>query len=587
MALILTTRSRLVDRSLIICLTCVVASIVGLCLSPDVAAQDLIVSRTVLEDKGGARTIADVTGQQFNPIGAIMSEGYSDSAYWLRLQVRAPSVGNEVVLHIGPALLDEVRLYEAGERDPKEWITRVTGDRYVYEDRDRKDIALGFVVNVTKPEQTFYLRIKTTSASQITVQGLEPAHADRKLQHSKLFRNIFIGLMLWALVWAIDHYIVGREPIVGFFALYQGISILYGLGVTGNLAPLAPHAFPQLADLLTNILAYAVPFTFLLFSRAVLKPYASPSLQGFTVLLLAFPIQLMATALGYTLTALSMATLVSVAAAWYCVILALKATQEHVPSRRLLQTAYIVTGLIATLFGLTDFGWITLFTVNATNGSMLLTGGVVSSGLFCIMLFIRLRQSRLNAQQSSVTLELSQRALEIERAHKTKAQEDARTDYLTGLFNRRHFVELAEHELTRAAHCQEPLSLLIMDIDHFKVINDTWGHHGGDKVLRRVAHLISNALREGDILGRIGGEEFAAALIGTDKEHALEVAHRIRSTVENTAITLLGNHTVHVTLSIGLTQLGKPGCSLDDLLQEADKALYRAKDSGRNTIMAT
>jgi len=127
----------------------------------------------------------------------------------------------------------------------------------------------------------------------------------------------------------------------------------------------------------------------------------------------------------------------------------------------------------------------------------------------------------------------------------------------------------------------------MLDIDHFKEVNDTWGHNGGDIVLRRVAHLIRDALREGDILGRIGGEEFAAVLAGADKEHALEVAQRIRSAVENSAVILPDEQTVQVTLSMGLAPATKQDVSLDDLLYKADKALYQAKNSGRNMIMAS
>lgn len=552
-----------------------------------VAAEDLIVSRAVLEDKANTLTIAQVADLQFRPMTSVLSEGYSDSAYWLRLQVRPPRTGSEVVLHIGPALLDEVRLYEAGEQDPKEWVTRVTGDRYAYEDRDRQDIALGFVVNVTGSEKTFYLRVKTTSTSQITVEGLEPQQAVRKVQQSNLLRNIFIGLMLWALVWAIDHYLVSREPAVGFFALYQGTYILYGLSATGNLAPFVPYHFPQLADGLTNTLACAVPFMLLLFSRALLKLYEPPWLRGFTLFLLAFPVQLVAMMLGYTLMALGLVAALSVVAAWYCVILAFAATCEQTPSRRVLQGIYIMLGLLATAFSLADFGWITFFGVSSKDGQVLLTGGVVTSGLICTMLYRRLRQLRIDAVESTARLELSRQALQIEREHTKQAQALARTDSLTGLFNRRYFIEQAERELVRATRHRIPLSVLMIDIDHFKEINDTWGHNGGDTVLQQIAHLIREALREEDILGRVGGEEFAVVLIGADKEHALYAAQRIRSAVANAVLALPDDQSVKVTLSVGITQLNEQGISLEDLLRKADRALYQAKGSGRNMVMMT
>jgi len=564
----------------------ILIAIAGFFVATTATAENLIVSRGMLEDKAGTLTIAQAAASQFTPTGPTLAQGYSDSVYWLRLRVRRPSTGSKVVLSIGPAQLDEVRLYERDAGDPREWITRVTGDRYAYDDRDRGDIALGFAVDVLTAERTFYLRIKSASTLQATVEALEPQQANRQSRRADLVRNIFIGLMLWALIWAIDHYLVEREPAVGLFALHQGVYILYGLGATGNLAPFAPYDCPQLADWLSNIAACAASFTFLLFSRALLKLYAPPLLRGFYLFFLAFPIQLAAMAFDYTQSALSLGSAVSLAGAWYCVALAFAARQEQVPSRNALRAVYIVLALFATVFSFSDFGWFTLVDLCARREWALITQGIASSGLICTVLYMRLRQSRKDAQQSAVTLALSQQALEIERAHKKQAQVHARTDYLTGLCNRRHFVELAERELAQATASGKPLSLLMMDVDHFKTVNDTWGHQGGDAVLRQVAARIRGALREQDILGRIGGEEFAAVLIGADKGLALEIAQRIRATIADTVVALPNGQSARITLSLGLTQLSEHDASLDDLLHKADAALYRAKDSGRDIVVA-
>ncbi|MBV6273399.1 sensor domain-containing diguanylate cyclase [Alcaligenaceae bacterium CGII-47] len=556
------------------------------CLTVPAMAQDLIVSRAMLEDASGSLTIADVADSKFAPIGSTLYEGYSDSAYWLRLRVQAPAQGSEVVLRIGPTLLDDVRLYEAGQGDPKEWITRVTGDRHAYQDRDRADIALGFVVNITAPEQTFYLRIQTTSASVLTVEGIEPQHAQRHAAQKSLLHYVFIGLMLWALIWAIDHYIVGRQLAIGLFALYQGVYILYGLSATGNLAPYVPSAIPQLADWLTNVLTCAAPFFFVLFSKELFKRYSPPWMRGFTALLLIFPIQLALMAFDYTRLALNIGAVIYLVAAWYYVALALAATQEHVPSRRVLLTTYIVLALSVTFTSLTDLGWSTLIGTSSKSAWIILTDGIVTSGLLCSMMYRYLRWSRLDAQRVNVRLARSQNALARERAHKELAQTHARTDYLTGLFNRRYFVELVKHEIARALDTQAPLSLLMIDIDYFKQVNDTWGHGAGDVVLQQVSGLIRDALREDDILGRIGGEEFAVALIGTDHEQALEVAQRIRMTVADAVVLLSDGQQVQVTLSLGLTRVQGQDIGFEELLDKADKALYRAKGAGRNIVIA-
>lgn len=564
------------------------AVMIGFLLTPPAIADDLIISRAMLEDATGALTITDVAGREFKPVGPLLSEGYSDSAYWLRLQIKRPAHGSEVVIHIGSAFLDDVRLYESVDGKPLEWLTRVTGDQYPYEERDRIAIALGFEVNVTAPEKTYYLRIKTTSASLLNVEALEPREAQRRELKSDLLRNIFMGLMLWSMMWAIDHYLVDRQAAVGMFGLYQAVYILYGLSATGNFAPFVPPGCPQLANWLTSILACGAPFAFLLFSRSLFKLYAPPAalMRGFGLLLLAFPIPMAAMILGHTRAALAINGIISLAAIWYCVIVAFSAGRELVPSRRLLQGVYVALALVGTESIFADFGWMTATQASVNSDWMLIAHGIVTSGLISILLFMRLRQLRHDAQESAVALALSQQALAIERTHREKAQTHARTDYLTGISNRRHFVELVGHELARAVRHQEPLSLLMIDIDHFKSVNDKWGHHGGDLVLQKIAHLIRDTLREVDIFGRMGGEEFAAALIGIDTDQALEVAQRLRVTVENTAIALPDGQHVRITLSVGLAALKESDFSLDSLLHKADKALYRAKQSGRNCVMA-
>jgi len=173
---------------------------------------------------------------------------------------------------------------------------------------------------------------------------------------------------------------------------------------------------------------------------------------------------------------------------------------------------------------------------------------------------------------------------EMELELKKQAELEAQTDFLTGLFNRRRFVESAESELDRAMRFQRPLSLLMFDIDHFKSINDTWGHAMGDVVLQQVAHLLHDALRNADILGRTGGEEFAAVLVETEGNAAANVAQRLCATVADAVIAPPEAGRIPVTVSIGLTQLKGRSISFDELLNEADQAMYAAKQAGRNRI---
>lgn len=163
----------------------------------------------------------------------------------------------------------------------------------------------------------------------------------------------------------------------------------------------------------------------------------------------------------------------------------------------------------------------------------------------------------------------------------------ATTDELTNLNNRRHFLTLAEQTLNRSRRYREPLALCMCDIDFFKNINDTFGHTIGDQVLQQVAEIIRKTLRDTDIAGRIGGEEFAIMLVQTSLANAQEVAERLRQNIEKSQIILDDGHLVPLTISIGVAIPSYPVETLATLMQHADHALYQAKRSGRNQVCVT
>lgn len=160
-----------------------------------------------------------------------------------------------------------------------------------------------------------------------------------------------------------------------------------------------------------------------------------------------------------------------------------------------------------------------------------------------------------------------------------KLREYAERDALTGVLNRRKFYEVLEQEKERAVRYGRSLSLIMFDIDHFKAVNDTCGHAAGDKVLKKIAAVVADHVRKADVLGRIGGEEFAVLATETIAESALALAEKIRSAVEMTE----HDHTGKVTVSIGVSTYDN-GLTLDEFVRRADEALYAAKNNGRNTV---
>lgn len=175
-------------------------------------------------------------------------------------------------------------------------------------------------------------------------------------------------------------------------------------------------------------------------------------------------------------------------------------------------------------------------------------------------------------------------ATDLEKTHQTLRETSIR-DSLTGLYNRREFDRRLRDELKRCSRYHHPLSLLMLDLDHFKAINDGYGHPVGDKVLREVTKIIKNEVRDSEeMVARYGGEEFAVIMPETDKLGAAVLAQRIRAAVAAYTFSADETHPLNVTVSIGLAGFPNDADSTEKLIVAADRALYAAKRAGRNRV---
>jgi len=163
--------------------------------------------------------------------------------------------------------------------------------------------------------------------------------------------------------------------------------------------------------------------------------------------------------------------------------------------------------------------------------------------------------------------------------------EASNRDGLTGVYNRRYLEQALAKEFARVKRYEGTLSLIMLDIDHFKRVNDERGHLAGDEVIRRTAEVISGCIRESDTLGRYGGEEFAVLLPHTKLDGALVLAERLRKCVAAESVTI-GNQIIPVTISVGVAELHPDTPNYEQLIQDADTALYKSKEGGRNRVTA-
>jgi diguanylate cyclase (GGDEF)-like protein len=168
------------------------------------------------------------------------------------------------------------------------------------------------------------------------------------------------------------------------------------------------------------------------------------------------------------------------------------------------------------------------------------------------------------------------------KAYLDVCEEAAFTDHLTGLANRRRFERQLEREVGRMARFGHPFSLLMLDIDSFKNLNDSYGHDAGDEAIRRISRVLREGTRGIDLAARIGGEEFAVVLVETSKEGALEVAERLRAAIKALEIPMAG----HITGSFGVAECPSDAQTSAGIVKAADVALYEAKRNGRDRVVA-
>ncbi len=421
------------------------------------------------------------------------------------------------------------------------------------------DLRAGQPVYVQIAADSFTRQIRADVTDMATYQADDLNH----VRVTTLFSSVQLTMILAALcLW-----LVLRDRVLLYFIGYTGCQLLnqllttgelYELPGSGLLVPLGTHV-PWLFTALSAplLLSFIIEFCEL----RVVTPRAANLLGAmrwpFLVIaaLLCFPfaerMHLLASAFNFWF-------IVSQLYALGAVILA---TGRHGRQARF----FLVAWLPQVLFTVVRLSQVLL----ALDLPRWLEYGMPATMAFCSVV---------------VTIGLADLSLRARR-ERDMAHHLADHDALTGVLNRRALVKRLHDAAALARLQHQPLALIFLDMDHFKSVNDRFGHQTGDACLRAVAETIGDELRPSDSLGRYGGEEFVAMLPGTTQENAMAVAERIRHSIEVLQVHARGN-TLQTTVSMGVASLLGTADSVDDLIARADDALYRAKTQGRNCVVA-
>ena len=568
-------------------------------VSADAPSVDLTPFVDVLQDPSRDLAVEDVVrpplaAQFLHADHAGNLAGFSRSAFWLRLSLRtAPQLAEPLLLVVEYPLLDHVDFYEPA---PEGGFRRQTsGDAVPFGSRRLPLRLPTFEVAPTQGEsRVYYLRVVSTGPLQAPLRLWQKRAFLAELAKRQLRVGAFTGATVVVTGLALLLYVVMRDRLFLLFTGFLGGYTLLQFALSGlafqHLWPDATEwasQAPPVTVALTGIFTTAFVREFL--ETRMRRRWLDRALQGLYVA--------GALVIGAVLVDLSFAIRLAVLYGLAVCVVAI-AGGILVASRGQRSAGYFAAALTTFLLGMAtaSLSYLGLVPYQAFTSNAMQVGSALLVVLTAVAVSDRIRsllRSRAHAAESAqryltaLNQELERlvgdRTAALERTN-AELKQLASRDSLTGLLNHKTTVEELDRLLRSALRYGEPLAVAMVDIDHFKDINDRFGHQVGDRVLTAVSELLASNVRAADLCGRYGGEEFLLLLPKATAATAGELAERLRQAIEGLALPEVAGAVVTASFGVAAIDPAIPDVSADGVIRRADDALYRAKRDGRNRV---
>lgn len=529
-------------------------------------------------DANATLNLNSVTKREFKTTKNQFTFGYQDGVTWFKFEIQNNTDTSNLLLYFSEPFYETFTLYE---KKDQLWSTKESG---LFVPLEKRDIHTPYPIFKLKiPPQTsktYYLKAHNILPffGEFKV-CTTPYFLNHSLSHIYLYASYFGGIVV-ILLFNIFLFFILKDRIYAYYSAYVFFTAIFiylmsGLDLYLGLAPLHYKLHAAIPLLIISLILFSDKFL-------DIKRYCGDLYRLLRIITVIF--SLLALLIIYNIQPWYQVMHASAIITLFILLyVSFKIAIIGHPVAKYYLYIMMIYMIALVIFSLMVMG---LIPNNSFTRYSFLFISFVEIASFSLILANKFNKTK-NEIEKELEKKVHQRTLELEDA-KTKLKEESIKDPLTNLYNRRHLSEIAQKYINLAKRYNHNLSTLMLDIDKFKKVNDTYGHKAGDMVILEIANQMQIHSRDSDSIFRYGGEEFLILMPKTSLQEAIELAERIRIAIEEVPIHVDKNldATIRATVSIGVSSLDKESdSSIEEIIKRADVNLYKAKEQGRNRVI--